>query len=181
MKPYLLTRAVASELIRPIFGPSGVSIGHAYRNGSGARRAPRSPRAHGSGRQARGRAALVRHLRQRVGLVHELAAARAEESRTAAAAGFALIRSCGMTVSISTEHALLDGALHAQQATRYWFSISSPTDRTRRLPGGRCRRSRPQPSRNSTSADAGEDVGVQRAPCRSRRARVPTRGPADRS
>ena len=28
MKPYLLTRAkVASELIRPIFGPSGVSIG----------------------------------------------------------------------------------------------------------------------------------------------------------
>jgi hypothetical protein len=29
MKPYLFTRAkVASELIRPIFGPSGVSIGH---------------------------------------------------------------------------------------------------------------------------------------------------------
>jgi hypothetical protein len=28
MKPYLLTRAkVASELIRPMFGPSGVSIG----------------------------------------------------------------------------------------------------------------------------------------------------------
>jgi hypothetical protein len=29
MKPYLLTRAkVASELIRPMFWPSGVSIGH---------------------------------------------------------------------------------------------------------------------------------------------------------
>jgi hypothetical protein len=40
-----------------------------------------------------------------------------KNSRTAAAAGLALIRSCGMTVSISTErHALLDRALHAQQA-----------------------------------------------------------------
>jgi phosphoribosyl 1,2-cyclic phosphodiesterase len=39
-----------------------------------------------------------------------------KNSRTAAAAGFALIRSCGMTVSISTDaHALLDRALHAQQ------------------------------------------------------------------
>ena len=29
MKPYLFTRAkLASELIRPMFGPSGVSIGH---------------------------------------------------------------------------------------------------------------------------------------------------------
>ena len=40
-----------------------------------------------------------------------------KNSRTAAAAGLALIRSCGMIVSISTEaHALLDRALHAQQA-----------------------------------------------------------------
>ena len=40
-----------------------------------------------------------------------------KNSRTAAAAGLALIRSCGITVSISTErHALLDRALHAQQA-----------------------------------------------------------------
>ena len=40
-----------------------------------------------------------------------------KNSRTAAATGLALIRSCGMTVSISTErHAFLDRALHAQQA-----------------------------------------------------------------
>ena len=40
-----------------------------------------------------------------------------KNSRTAAAAGLALIRSCGMTLPISTErHALLDRALHAQQA-----------------------------------------------------------------
>jgi len=40
-----------------------------------------------------------------------------KNSRTAAAAGLALIRSCGITVSMSTEtHALLDRALHAQQA-----------------------------------------------------------------
>ena len=40
-----------------------------------------------------------------------------KNSRTAAATGLALIRSCGMTVSISTaRHALLDRALHAQQA-----------------------------------------------------------------
>ena len=40
-----------------------------------------------------------------------------KNSRTAAATGLALIRSCGITVSISTaRHALLDGALHAQQA-----------------------------------------------------------------
>ena len=40
-----------------------------------------------------------------------------KNSRTAAATGFALIRSCGITVSISTDaHALLDRALHAQQA-----------------------------------------------------------------
>ena len=38
-------------------------------------------------------------------------------SRTAAAAGFALIRSCGISVSSScARHALLDGALHAQKS-----------------------------------------------------------------
>ena len=48
---------------------------------------------------------LVRDLGERVGLVHELAEAGDEpkNSRTAAAAGLALIRSCGMTVSISTD------------------------------------------------------------------------------
>ena len=54
------------------------------------------------------------------GLVWSMNCESCEEpknSRTAAAAGLALIRSCGITVSMSTElHALLDGALHAQQA-----------------------------------------------------------------
>ncbi len=54
------------------------------------------------------------------GLVWSMNCESCEEpknSRTAAAAGLALIRSCGMTVSISTDaHALLDRALHAQQA-----------------------------------------------------------------
>ena len=54
------------------------------------------------------------------GLVWSMNCESCEEpknSRTAAAAGLALMRSCGMIVSISTErHALLDRALHAQQA-----------------------------------------------------------------
>jgi hypothetical protein len=54
------------------------------------------------------------------GLVWSMNCESCEEpknSRTAAAAGLALIRSCGMTVSISTDaHALADRALHAQQA-----------------------------------------------------------------
>jgi hypothetical protein len=40
-----------------------------------------------------------------------------KNSRTAAAAGFALIRSFGITVDdVDRRHALLDGALHAEQA-----------------------------------------------------------------
>ena len=44
-------------------------------------------------------------FRERVGLIHELRLSCEEpkNSRTAAAAGLALIRSCGMTVSMSTE------------------------------------------------------------------------------
>src|SRR5215510_4705999 len=58
-----------------------------------------------------------------------------KNSRTAAAAGFALIRSCGMTVSISTDdmRSLIARSMR-RRPMRYWFSISSPTERTRRLP-----------------------------------------------
>jgi len=53
-----------------------------------------------------------------------------KNSRTAAAAGFALIRSCGITVSISTE--LIRSRIARSirnKPTRYWFSINSPTER----------------------------------------------------
>ena len=58
-----------------------------------------------------------------------------KNSRTAAAAGLALIRSCGITVSISTEliRSRIARSMRSRP-TRYWFSISSPTERTRRLP-----------------------------------------------
>ena len=58
-----------------------------------------------------------------------------KNSRTAAAAGLALIRSCGMTVSMSTElmRSLIARSMR-KRPMRYWFSISSPTERTRRLP-----------------------------------------------
>jgi hypothetical protein len=58
-----------------------------------------------------------------------------KNSRTAAAAGLALIRSWGITVSTSTEdmRSLIARSMR-RRPTRYWFSMSSPTDRTRRLP-----------------------------------------------
>src|SRR5215475_8136958 len=58
-----------------------------------------------------------------------------KNSRTAAAAGLALMRSCGMTVSISTDdmRSLIARSMR-RRPMRYWFSISSPTERTRRLP-----------------------------------------------
>ena len=58
-----------------------------------------------------------------------------KNSRTAAAAGLALIRSWGMTVSMSTE--LMRSRMARsmrKRPIRYWFSMSSPTERTRRLP-----------------------------------------------
>jgi hypothetical protein len=76
-----------------------------------------------------------------------------KNSRTAAAAGLALIRSCGMTVSMSTEdmRSLIARSMRSRP-TRYWFSISSPTERTRRLPRWSMSSTSPRPSRRSTSA-----------------------------
>ena len=75
-----------------------------------------------------------------------------KNSRTAAAAGLALIRSCGMTVSISTDdmRSLMARSMRSRP-TRYWFSISSPTERTRRLPRWSMSSISPLPSRSSTS------------------------------
>ena len=75
-----------------------------------------------------------------------------KNSRTAAAAGLALIRSCGMTVSMSTEdmRSLMARSMRSRP-TRYWFSISSPTERTRRLPRWSMSSISPLPSRRSTS------------------------------
>ena len=75
-----------------------------------------------------------------------------KNSRTAATAGLALIRSFGITVSMST---LLIRSLTARSMrsspTRYWFSSSSPTDRTRRLPRLSMSSISPLPSFSPTS------------------------------
>ena len=88
------------------------------------------------------------------GLVWSMNCESCEEpknSRTAAAAGFALIRSCGMTVSISTElmRSLIARSMRSRP-TRYWFSSSSPTERTRRLPRLSMSSISPRPSRRPT-------------------------------
>ena len=73
-----------------------------------------------------------------------------KNSRTAAAAGLALIRSCGITVSMSTEpmRSRIARSMRSRP-TRYWFSISSPTERTRRLPRLSMSSIAPRPSFNS--------------------------------
>ena len=75
-----------------------------------------------------------------------------KNSRTAAAAGLALMRSCGITVSMSTElmRSLMARSMR-RRPRRYWFSISSPTERTRRLPRWSMSSISPLPSRRSTS------------------------------
>ena len=75
-----------------------------------------------------------------------------KNSRTAAAAGLALIRSCGMTVSMSTldMRSLIARSIRSRP-TRYWFSRSSPTERTRRLPRLSMSSISPRPSRRPTS------------------------------
>ncbi len=74
-----------------------------------------------------------------------------KNSRTAAAAGLALIRSCGMTVSMSTlDMRSLIARSMRKRPTRYWFSNSSPTERTRRLPRLSMSSISPRPSRRPT-------------------------------
>ncbi len=111
-----------------------------------------------------------------------------KNSRTAAAAGLALIRSCGMTVSISTElmRSLMARSMRSRP-TRYWFSISSPTERTRRLPRWSMSSMSPLPSRRSTSVlmtarmSSLRSVRMVSGASRSRRMFILTRPTADRS
>ena len=97
-------------------------------------------------RTKRRQAPLVRDLRQRIGLIHELRELRGAEE-LAHGGGRRLgvdqvLRHHG--VDIDRRHALLDGALHAQQAR---CDTDFPSARRPSAPGdcrdGRCRRSRP--------------------------------------
>jgi len=77
-------------------------------------------------------------------MVHELpkAARSRKNSRTAPPRAWRLIKSCGMTVSMSTAliRSLIARSMR-NRPMRNWFSISSPTERTRRFPQDcRCRR-----------------------------------------
>ncbi len=79
-------------------------------------------------------AALVGDLRQRVGLIHELGQlAGTEELLDHRRNRLGVDQVVGhQAVDFLQAHALLDGA--RTRPTRYWFSSSSPTARTRRLP-----------------------------------------------
>ena len=111
--------------MRPMFGPSGVSIGQMAVMG-------RALVAHleagpPAGQAARPEADLRRLcVPSESGLVWSMNCASREDpknSPTAAAARFALMRACGMKVSMSNRlHALLDRALHAQETKAVWFS-----------------------------------------------------------
>ena len=118
MKPMSFTRAkVDSDTIRPMFGPSGVSIGQIGRSASGARREPRS-RPLTRGPRARGReAALVRDRRQRIRLVHELRElARPEELLDDRRDRLGVDQIVGhQRLDLLEAHALLDRSLHADQ------------------------------------------------------------------
>ena len=76
-----------------------------------------------------------------------------KNSRTAATAGLALIRSFGITVDTSTELIRsLTARSMRRRPTRYWFSSSSPTERTRRLPRLSMSSISPLPSLRFTSS-----------------------------
>jgi hypothetical protein len=128
MKPYSLMRAkVASELMRPMFGTfrrldradaavvRGVHVAH-LEAGALARQTARP-----EGREA----PLVRHLGERVGLVHELRQLREpKNSLTAAMTGLELIRSCGIAESMSwwTDIFSLMARSMRTRPMRNWFS-----------------------------------------------------------
>src|SRR6267142_2460128 len=74
-----------------------------------------------------------------------------KNSLIAAEIGFALIRSCGMRFSDSACESLSFTALSTlTRPARNWFSASSPTERTRRLPRWSMSSISPRPLRSST-------------------------------
>jgi len=162
MKPYSLMRAKqGSDEIRPMFGPSGVSIGRCGRSAWGARRAPRTAarsRDKPPGPRA-DRAPLVGDLAERVGLVHELRKlAGAEEFADGGHHRLGVHQVVRHAVDISwyTDIFSLMARSMRTRPMRNWFSSSSPTARVRGgCPGGRCRRRwvlRPLPSLGAASA-----------------------------
>ena len=144
----------ASELIRPMFGPSGVSIGadaavvrrmHVahFEAGALARQAARAERRD---------ATLVRDFRQRVVLVHELRQLRgAEELLDRGRHGLGVdqfLRRQAFRLRPAT------GAPCTARSTRTrpmrnTFSAISPTERTRRLPRWSMSSTVPRPLRIS--------------------------------
>ena len=74
-----------------------------------------------------------------------------KNSFSAAEIGFELIRSCGISASVSAwpRRSLTAFSIRARPE-RYWFSASSPTQRTRRLPRWSMSSTSPRPLRSST-------------------------------
>ena len=141
------------------------------------RRAPRSPRVRASGRRSERReTTLVRDLRQRIGLVHELRELRGAEELANGSRRLGVdqvLRHDRVDVDPTT--CALDRALHAQQqAEAILVSISSPTERTRRLPRWSMSSISPRPSRRSTSARTTATMSSLRSTrtCRCRRIEV---------
>ena len=127
-------RRPRQRVISRCSGLPGSRSGRRGRSASGARRAPRSRRARGSGRRAERRdATLVRHLRQRVVLVHELRQLRgAEELLDRGRDGLGVDhRPAASAVGLRDGQAFLDGALDAHQADAEGVLAISPTERTR--------------------------------------------------
>ena len=74
-----------------------------------------------------------------------------KNSLIAAETGFALIRSCGIRFSLSAcERRSRTARSTRTRPERNWFSASSPTERTRRLPRWSMSSISPRPLRSST-------------------------------
>ena len=121
MKPKSLMRAnVASEAIKPMFGPSGVSPGRYGRSATDARRGLRKPaRSRRQAPRSEGRqTTLVRQLRQRIDLIHELAqlaATKEVADHRAAPSIDELWASSVRPGLIEQRHAFLDQTLGTRQ------------------------------------------------------------------
>jgi hypothetical protein len=146
MNPSSFTRAfVVSDEMSPMFGPSG-RLDRAEPPVVGVVDVPDLEAGALPGETAgtqRRDPALVRHLAQRVRLVHELGELRrAEEGLDDGGHRPAFTRS---SIEIFSGSVLIDIRSRTRRAirespTESWFAMSSPTVRTRRFPGDRCRR-----------------------------------------
>ena len=153
MKPYLLTRREGRERVdeadvrafRRLDRADSSVMRRMDVADLEARTLPRE-----AARAERRQAALVGDLGQGIGLVHELRKLRRAEELAHGGGGRLgvdeILRHDG--IDIDRRHPLLDRALHAQEPETYWFSMSSPTERTRRLPRWSMSSISPRPSRD---------------------------------